>query len=437
VSRGALEKVFREEAGLVLASLIKTLRDFDRAEEAFAEAVEAAAQTWPRDGVPKNPAAWLTTTARRRAIDRLRHDGMRSDKAAALRFEELERRARTEAEVEEHIALKSGEPPVSDERLRLIFTCCHPSLSLEAQVALTLRTLGGLSTKQVARAFLVAESAMARRLARAKQKIRDAKIPYRVPDADALPERVVAVLAVVYLIFNQGYGSGDADPVRRELCEGAISLARTLAVALSDRAEVWGLLALMTLHHARRGARVGADGRMIPLDEQDPARWDTAAIDEGLDALERARQIGQSGPYQLQAAISATHIDALRRGLPAQERWRQVAALYAALERLMPSPVVALNRAVAVSRTEGADVGLSMIEAILNANEGLADYQPLHAARAQLLSESGRASEAVDAYRRAIELAEAEPERRFLEERLALVASSEARPEADAETRHE
>jgi len=446
LNHDTLERVFREEAGFVLASLIKTLRDFDLAEEAFADAIGTATETWPRDGVPRNPAAWLTTTARRRAIDRLRHRAMRAGKRAELQLEELDRRRHASVEpaveserAETDSASREGPPSgdstgehleLTDERLRLIFTCCHPALPLEARVALTLRTLGGLTTGQVASAFLVSETTMARRLVRAKTKIRDAKIPYRVPTLEDMPERLQGVLAVLYLIFNQGYASAAADDARRALCGEAISLAGTLASLLPEEPEVLGLLALMWLHDGRRDARCGPDGCMVPLEEQDPARWRDASIRTGLDALESAAALGRPGPYQLQAAISATHIDATRQRADASERWDAVAALYEVLENMTPSPVVTLNRAVAVGRSRGPEAGLALIDSLLATPEvrhQLVGYQPFYAVHADLLHRVGDCERAAVAYRRAIELAEAEPERMFLTQQLANMAQDLSR----------
>lgn len=416
MSQEALERVFREEAGVVLASLIATLRDFDLAEDAFQDAVASAAQDWPAKGVPENPAAWLTTTARRKAIDRIRHRAVQADKETEVRLEELARSAEREAEQEERMR---ADLPMADERLRLVFTCCHPSLALDAQVALTLRTLGGLSTDEVARAFLVSESAMARRLVRAKKKIRDAAIPYRVPPLEVLPERVTAVLAVIYLIFNRGYGSAENDPARRALCGEAIRLARILSGLLPEP-EVNGLLALMLLHAARFGARIAEDGTMIALEEQDTARWDARNLEEGRAALQRAVAGGSVGPYQIQAAISATHVEASERGAAPEERWRAVVTLYERLETIAPSPVVRLNRAVAVSRCDGPEAGLALLDELAaRAGATLATYQPFHAARADLLRRAERSEDAAAAYRAALALTEDEPERQFLERRLA------------------
>ena len=400
---------------MVIASLIATFRDFDLAEEAFADAVEAALLRWEKEGVPDRPAAWLTTVARRRALDRLRHGRVITDKASELRVVELERRG----EIDE-VAMHDLED-VPDERLRLIFTCCHPALSLEARVALTLRSLGGLSNHEVAHAFLVSESAMARRLVRAKKKIREAGIPYRVPDRDQLAERIGGVLAVVYLIFNQGYGSAKADDARRELCAEAIRLTRILTELLPNDPEVLGLLALTLLHDARRDARLGPDGEMIPLELQNPDRFRPQSIREGRAALERARALDVPGPYQLQAAISAVHIEANDRGIAAEERWNAVASLYAELESHLPTPVVALNHAVAIALSGDVASGLRKLDSIARDSRvaGHFDaYAPYHAARADLLRRNGQHDAAREAYRRAIELTDEGPERRFLQQKL-------------------
>ena len=402
-----LERVVREEAGVVLAALIATCGDFDLAEDAFQEAALAAAQHWPADGTPRNPAAWLTTAARRRLIDRLRHDRMRRGKEAPLAALEALRREEAEADG------SAMETPIPDERLRLAFTCCHPALSEEARVALTLRTLGGLSTADVARAFLVPEPTMAKRLVRAKKKIRDAKIPYRVPDAEALPERLGSVLAVIYLIFNEGW----SDTERRgpeDLCAEAIRLGRVLAALLPDEPEVHGLLALMLLHGGRRDARV-VGGRWVPLEEQDPERWSWAQLREGLAALRAALAHERIGPYQLQASISALHTEG--RG---DAHWPRIAALYAQLERVAPSPVVTLNRAVAIGRADGPEAGLALLDALERDGRAdtLRDYAPWHVARADLLERTARPAAAIAALRAAIAHAPGEPERRYLQERL-------------------
>jgi len=414
---GVLERVLRDESGRVLAALIAAVRDFDVAEDALQDAVSRALERWPREGVPANPAAWLTVAARRRAIDLLRHASVQRATEGQVRGEELRRLEESAAALE--AMSEWGEIP--DERLRLVFTCCHPALGREAQVALTLRTLGGLETAAVARAFLVSETTMAKRLVRAKRKIRDAAIPYVVPEREDWGERLGPVLAVVYLIFNQGYSASGADPNERAaLCNEAIRLARVLALLLPGEPEVLGLLALLCLHDARREARRDAAGEMVALEDQDPARWDAARIAEGREALLRAAGLGSRGAYQIQAAISAAHVAASLDGSAAAERWARVAALYAELEAALPTPVVRVNRAVAVGRAGAPDEGLALLatlEGDRSARARLEAYQPYHAARADLLRSAGRSSEAAAAYDRAIELAEGEAERRFLSRR--------------------
>jgi RNA polymerase sigma-70 factor (ECF subfamily) len=410
-SREALAAIVRSEAGLVLASLIAGFGDFALAEDAFQDAVAAALERWPRDGVPERPAAWLTVAARRRALDHLRHRAMQADKIEALRAGEALRRA--------ELAASEVDPSVRDERLRLLFTCCHPALSPEARVALTLRTLGGLSTEAVARAFLLPVATLAKRLERAKHKIRDARIPYRVPPESEWAARLASVLAVLYLIFNEGYSETAAAPsARRELCEEAIRLAQVLAELLPGEGEVHGLLALMRLHDARRDARLGADGALVPLDEQDRTHWRRDEILRGLAALRAAAACRGRGPYQVQAAIAAAHVLAPSG---AETPWPTIAALYAELESLAPSPVVRVNRAVAEGRAGGPEAGLALLAAPLgeDAARRLAAYQPYHAARADLLRRAGRRAEAAAAYRTALDLCRGEPERRFLARRLA------------------
>jgi RNA polymerase sigma-70 factor (ECF subfamily) len=409
-SRASLDAIVREQAGLVLASLIARFGDFDLAEDALQDAVAAALERWPQDGVPQRPAAWLTVAARRRALDRLRRRAMQADKAEALRAGEELRRS--------ELAPREDDETVPDERLRLVFTCCHPALSPEARVALTLRTLGGLSTEAVARAFLLPVATLAKRLERAKRKIRDARIPYRVPPETEWARRLDSVLAVVYLIFNEGYTATEAEPAaRRALCEEAIRLARMLASLLPREGEVRALLALLLLHDARRDARLGAGGSLVPLDEQDRARWRRDELGEGLAALRAAASLPGRGPYQIQAAIAAAHVLAPSGG---DTPWATIAALYAELEAVAPSPVVRVNRAVAESRARGAAAGLALLAAIERGDDArrLADYQPYHAARADLLRRAGRTDEAAAAYRTALALTRNTTEQRFLAARL-------------------
>jgi RNA polymerase sigma-70 factor, ECF subfamily len=393
---GAIERVFHDEWGRVLAALIGFLGDFDLAEEAAQEAFAAAAERWPRDGLPERPGAWLTTTARNRAIDRIRRDRTLATKSKLLE--------RPEAMMQEP---DIGETVFPDERLELIFTCCHPALAGDAQVALTLRTLGGLSTDEIARAFLVPEPTMAQRLVRAKRKIKDAAIPFRIPPAHLLPDRLAAVLAVVYLIFNEGYS---APPSRVELSTEALRLGGALAELMPDEPEVYGLLALMLLHDSRRAARL-RDGELVLLEDQDRALWNRRQIAAGRVAFERARSLyggGAAGIYTLQAAVAYLHTEDPRD-------WPQIAALYGELARLMRSPVVELNRAVALAEASGPAAGLQALEGL----GGLDEYHYLHAARADFLRRLERPAEARVAYERALELAHVEPERRFLARRLA------------------
>ncbi|MCW2875441.1 RNA polymerase sigma factor [Actinacidiphila oryziradicis] len=403
----AAVRVFRDERTAVLATLIRYLGDFQVAEDAVQDAFEAALAAWRRDGVPENPAAWITVTARRRAIDLLRRDRSVSDRAqrlaALLRLDQQEHSAMSEASV------------IADDRLRLIFTCCHPALDMSARVALTLRTLGGLTTGEIARGFLVAEPTMGKRIVRAKRKIADARIPYRVPAGEELPGRVRGVLRVVYLIFNEGYSASEGDRlVRGELCDEAIRLGRLVCELMPDEAEAWGLLGLMLLHDARSAARVDGHGSYVALQEQDRSLWDRDRIREGLRALERAVRSGRPGQYQLQAAITALHIQASDGEAT---DWAQIAELYGALGRLNPSPVVELNHAAAVGFAHGAKTGLELLEPLLS-DPALERYQPLHAAHAELLKRAGDLTGAVRAYERAIALSANAVERAELERRL-------------------
>jgi RNA polymerase sigma-70 factor (ECF subfamily) len=411
-----VDRLFREEQGRAVATLIRVLGDFDLAEEAVQDAFIAALETWPARGVPDNPGAWITTTARNRAIDRLRRRRRLSEKIDALGRETTESALRSidpePAEDAMHLA---------DDRLRLIFTCCHPALAMDARVALTLRTLGGLTTPEIARAFLLPEPTLAQRLVRAKRKIRAAGIPYRVPPPELLPERLEGVLHVLYLVFNEGYSATSGDSlVRRELSVEAIRLARVVDRLLPGEPEVLGLLSLMLLHDARREARVSADGALVLLEDQDRSRWDRERIDEGRGLVRRALELGRPGPYQVQAAIAAVHDEA---ATPAETDWAQIAGLYRVLRSMTPSPVVELNLAAAVAMTQGPAVGLAMMDGIAASGE-LDRYPYLHAARADLLRRLRRWSEAQIAYRRAVELTTNRAERDYLERRLRDVAAA-------------
>ena len=390
-----LDEAFREHWGYVLAALIGFLGDFDVAEEAAQDAFAIAAARWPRDGAPSNPRAWLVTTARNRAVDRLRRDRTLAAKTRLL-------------EVREAVEDSVDETPFPDERLELVFTCCHPALATEAQVALTLRTLGGLTTSEIARAFLVPEATMAQRLVRAKRKIKEAGIPFRVPPDHLLPDRIDAVLAVVYLIFNQGYGG------RGELVGEALRLGRALAELMPDEPEVHGLLAMMLLLDARREARF-RDGDLVLLADQDRSLWDAGRIATGRAMLDRALALRGRGTYVVQAAIASLHADEPRD-------WPQIAALYGELARLTDSPVVELSRAVAVAETEGPEAGLEIVDRL-----ALDGYLYLHATRGELLHRLGRTAEARDAYERALALVHDDAERRLLERRLAELGPATSR----------
>jgi RNA polymerase sigma-70 factor, ECF subfamily len=393
----AVADVFREHWGRAVAALVRATGDVDLAEDAVQEAFLIAIERWPRDGVPASPLGWIVTTARNRAVDRIRRE-----RTLATKLPEVERLATAGGDDREED--DDVESTIPDERLELIFTCCHPALAREAQVALTLRLLGGLTTGEIARAFLTGEQTMAQRLVRAKQKIRAAGIPFRVPPDHLLPDRLAAVLAVVYLVFNEGYTRA-----RHELGAEAVRLGRMLAALMPDEPEALGLLALMLLHDSRRAARVGTDGELVLLEDQDRSLWDTAGIAEGRRLVEQALRLRRVGPYQLQAAIAALHAE------PGRETdWPQIVALYGELLRHTPSPVVELNRAAAMAMASGPEHGLELIDRI----EGLDGYVSFHAARADLLRRLGRVREAASAYERALALAPDGPERRYLARRL-------------------
>src|SRR3954466_1643062 len=418
MSDKAISRAFREEGPAILATLIRQVGDFSLAEDALQDAFAAAVATWPRDGVPDRPGAWITTTARRRAIDRLRRERGLADRIERLAA--LAARDTMDDEGSDPVHDGAADLAIGDDRLRLIFTCCHPALALEARVALTVKSLGGLTTAEVARAFLVSEPTMYQRLTRAKRKIAAARIPYRVPPPALLDERRDGVLAVVYLVFNEGYAASGGDRlVRGELCGEAIRLGRLLARLMPDDAEVLGLLALMLLQDARRDARVDAHGAFVALDRQDRALWDRGRIAEGVRALEDAARQGAPGPYQLQAAIAARHATAPAAGAT---DWLQIAALYAELDRRTPSPVIRINRAAALAFAGAPEAGLELVRPLLD-EPRLRDYGPLHAAHAELLRRTGAADDATAAYDRAIAATGNAVERAELERRRNLNAT--------------
>ena len=407
-AREALDAVFRQESGLVIAALIAEFRNFDLAEEAFQDAVASAMEAWPSRGLPRNCGAWLTTVAKRRAIDRIRRGQTHADKLdeAAVMADEEDARGAPRDELS----------AVPDHRLELIFTCCHPALAQTSQVALTLRTLGGLTTEEIARAFLTSERTLAQRLVRAKRKIRDAGIPYEIPGRADRSERLDSVTHVVYLIFNEGYSAGPrGSAARNQLRVEAIRLARVLAYLLGGEAEVLGLLALPLLQDSRNDARIGEDGALVPLDEQDRTLWNRAAVDEGLGLVRKFSELARPGPLQTEAAIAAVHAESL---YSRRTDWQALVTLYAALEQMKPTPVVRANLAAAVGMVEGPRAGLALLDEAGLA-DALQDYQPYHAARADLLRRAGDTDAARDAYGQALALSADSAERKFLEARRA------------------
>jgi RNA polymerase sigma-70 factor (ECF subfamily) len=414
----SVEAVFRAESGRIVAGLIRVSRSFDLAEEAMQDAFAAAIVSWQAGGVPDNPAAWITAAARRKLIDYARREQTRRNNEDQLLYESLYRSSAIDVEMSR---------PFDDDRLSLIFTCCHPAINMEAQVALTLRTLGGLTTSEIARAFLLPEPTLAQRLVRAQRKIQQARIPYQVPDAGSLPERLSAVQAVLYLIFNEGYSASSGDSlVRRELCAEAIRLARTLVELMPENPESMALLALMLLHDSRRDTRSSADGQLVPLEEQDRSLWHQAQIAEGIQLVERALGRRNAGPYQLQAAIAAVHAEARTAG---ETDWKQIAALYNLLRAGQPSAIVSLNHAVAVAMGESLERGLALIDDLGSSGE-LDSYHLYHAARADLLRRMGRDREALESYHHGLELTTNAVELRYLRRRISELVGNHGNPAA-------
>jgi RNA polymerase sigma-70 factor (ECF subfamily) len=408
----AFDKFYREEFGRILATVIRSIGDFELAEDAVQEAFAAAIEQWPRDGTPDNPRAWVVGVARNKAIDRIRRQSR-----FAERSDEVRRMIESEHEAS---STEMSDSAVPDERLSLIFTCCHPSLAPEAQIALSLRTLCGLSTDEIARAFLVPSVTMAQRLVRAKRKIAAAKIPYETPPRDRLAERLEAVMSVIYLVFNEGYtASAGSELVRRDLASEAIRLARILVELMPDEPEPRGLLAMMLLHDSRRDARVDENGEMVLLDDQDRSRWHREQIEEGLVQSASAFNVPSPGPYAVQGAIAAEHS---RASSPNQTNWARIAELYAMLLRLRPNPVVELNRAVAIAMAQGPEAGLNLI-AEIEARGELKDYYLMWSTKAELLRRMSHLADAQSCYRRALELVGSDPERNFLRRRLSEVSS--------------